>query len=38
MKGEIAFAGVVPLIIAVVVRADLGSLDLGDINTDVSVP
>ena len=33
-----ALAGVVPLIIAVVVGADLGSLDLGDIDTGVSVP
>ena len=33
-----ALAGVVPLIIAVVVGADLGSLDLGDVDTNVSVP
>lgn len=33
-----ALAGVVPLIIAVITGADLGSLDLGDIDTGVPVP
>ena len=33
-----ALAGVVPLIIAVVVGADLGSLELGDIDTGVTLP
>ncbi len=38
MLPAFALAGVVPLIIAVVAGADIGSLDPGDIDTGVSVP